>query len=141
MTLRNRERGGGSPVGHPHAERPNWRPAETLDDYERNCADGLETWSERRAAKLLGLPRAKIWRAKKKAAIPDELLQRLLAAGIGSAELSYIGRALAGGDLIGAQTECCPHCGGTLRVRSHISQKAYGIVAEFLSEVAPDLSP
>ena len=32
---------------------PNWQPAATINDYYRNCREGLEEYSERRAAELL----------------------------------------------------------------------------------------
>ena len=35
----------------------NWQPATTAEDYLRNCREGLEEWSERRFAKLSGIPR------------------------------------------------------------------------------------
>jgi hypothetical protein len=54
---------GGSHGSHPHA-RPNWRPAETIDEYMSNCREGLEDFSDRRAAKLLGMTRIQLYRAK-----------------------------------------------------------------------------
>ena len=42
----------------------NWQPAETIEDYLRNCREGSEEYSERRAAQLLGWPRMKVYRAK-----------------------------------------------------------------------------
>jgi integrase len=41
----------GSPGSHPHSDRPNWQPATTIDDYLRNCREGLEEYPDRRAAK------------------------------------------------------------------------------------------
>jgi hypothetical protein len=29
------------PGEHSHSDRPNWRPAETADDYFSNCKEGL----------------------------------------------------------------------------------------------------
>jgi hypothetical protein len=43
---------------------PNWQPASTKVDYLRNCREGLEDYSERRLAKLLGWSRIRIHRAK-----------------------------------------------------------------------------
>jgi hypothetical protein len=51
----------------------NWSPAETFGDYVRNCREGLEPWSERRAAKLLGISRAELWRWKLTAELPEDL--------------------------------------------------------------------
>ena len=33
---------GGSPGSHPHSDRPNWRPAETVEEYLNNVREGLE---------------------------------------------------------------------------------------------------
>jgi hypothetical protein len=62
----------GSPGSHSHSDRPNWRPAENADNYLRNCQEGLEEYSERRLAKLMGIPRAQLWRWKLMADIPEE---------------------------------------------------------------------
>ena len=48
----------GTPGSHPHSDRPNWRQAETLDEYLANCREGLEQYSDRRAAKLMGVSRS-----------------------------------------------------------------------------------
>ena len=68
-----------SPGSHPHSDRPNWEPAETANDYLRNCREGLEAYSDRRMAKLLGWSRAHLWRAKLMAEIPEDLFERLPA--------------------------------------------------------------
>lgn len=68
-----------SPGSHPHSNRPNWEPAETANDYLRNCRDGLEAYSDRRMAKLLGWSRAHLWRAKLMAEIPEDLFDRSVA--------------------------------------------------------------
>ena len=47
----------GSPGSHPHSDRPNWRPAETADEYLRNCREGLEQYSDRKFARLTGMSR------------------------------------------------------------------------------------
>ena len=60
----------GSLGSHPHSDRPNWQPAETLDDYARNCREGLEDDSDRRAAQLLGRSRMAVYRAKLMAGLP-----------------------------------------------------------------------
>jgi hypothetical protein len=44
---------------NPHSDRPNWQPADNIDDYLRNCTEGLETYTDSRAAKLLGWTR--VW--------------------------------------------------------------------------------
>jgi hypothetical protein len=68
----------GYPGSHPHADRPNWRPAQTADDCLRNCREGLEVFSERRFACLMSLPRMKLWQMRMMAEIPEELFERLL---------------------------------------------------------------
>src|SRR5438132_11901850 len=70
----------GSPGSHPHADRPNWRPANTLEDYIANCQEGLEQYSDRRAAKLFGVSRMEIYRWQLMASLPDDLVERLFAA-------------------------------------------------------------
>ena len=50
----------GPPGSHPHADQPNWKPADNADDYLRNCEDGLEKFSERRFAKLFGASRIEL---------------------------------------------------------------------------------
>lgn len=65
------------PGSHPHADRPNWAPAQTEHDYLQNCREGLEEY--RRMAKLLGVSRASLWRNKMMSRIPEELSDRLVA--------------------------------------------------------------
>jgi len=68
----------GSPGSHPHSDRPNWQQAETIADYARNIREGLEEYSDRRAAKLLGRSRIHVYRAKLMAELPNALFERLL---------------------------------------------------------------
>ncbi len=42
-----------SPGSHSHSHRPNWQPAETVEQYLRNCQEGLETYSEQRLANVV----------------------------------------------------------------------------------------
>jgi hypothetical protein len=73
-------------------------------------------------AKLLGLSRMKLWRARYMAQIPEPLFDRLLAAGFRSAKsLAAIGRALKDGELLRGEVERCPNCGYRLRVRPDVS--------------------
>ncbi len=130
---------GGSPGSHPHSDRPNWRPAETVADYLRNCDDGLETYSERRMAKLLGVSRTALWRWRMMAEIPEELFERLLAEANhvpSTKELANIGRALNGHGP-SHDAEYCPHCGEVIRVRGRWRPDTAKIVNEWLSERAP----
>ena len=66
------------PGEHPHSDRPNWRPAETVDEYFLNVREGLEKPSIERLTKLLDLNRTMSWRARQMAHIPAGLFDRLL---------------------------------------------------------------
>ena len=129
----------GPPGSHPHSDRRNWQPAETIEDYVRNADEGLEEYSDRRAAKLMGVSRAWIWRAKLMASLPKDLFDRLLDDGRGrghmpsTKELANIARALQGkGE--SADVECCPHCGEVLRVRGRWRAETAKVVNKWLSE-------
>lgn len=123
-----------SPGGHPHSDKPNWKPADNADDYLSNCNAGLETYSDRRMAELFGCSRIDLWRAKRIAELPEELFERLLTGGIGSSKaLAAAAHVLSGADMA-AETECCPHCGGVLRRRAHISEKAARIIDAWLAQ-------
>jgi hypothetical protein len=104
------------PGSHPHADQPNWRPADTFMDYIRNCQEGLEAYSDRRAAKLLGISRAELWRWKLKAELPEVLFETLLNAERKPSvkALAAVGQAFKGGGGREADVEKCPHCGGAL---------------------------
>ena len=112
-------KGNGSPGSHPHADRPNWQPAETAAEYFRNCQEGLETFSQRRLAKILGVSRIVLWRARMLAEIPEDLFERILAQPdhkTSTRELASIGAALAG-KASAVEVERCWHCGEVQRVR------------------------
>jgi hypothetical protein len=74
----------GSPGSHPHSGR-NWQPATTIDEYLQNCREGLEEYSDRRTAKLMGWSRMYLYRVLLMAELPDELFEHLLAARVGTA--------------------------------------------------------
>jgi hypothetical protein len=86
-----------SPGSHPHADRPNWRPATTLEEYQRNVVEGLEPFSQRRAAKAMGVSLGKIQRMKLLTHVPEELSKILWAARVGSRTMAEVGRALKTG--------------------------------------------
>ena len=67
---------GGTPGSHGR----NWQPADNIEDYLRNCREGLENYSERHLAKLLGMSRIKLYRTRMVAAIPESLFERLLSS-------------------------------------------------------------
>ena len=120
----------GSPGSH---DGRNWRPGETIEDYIRNCREGLETWSLRRAAKLLRQSRADLWRARLIASLPEDLFEALIESSSPPSprELANIGRALRGDRM--REVERCPHCGGLLRVRNLCSPKSAVIVNRWLA--------
>jgi 8-oxo-dGTP diphosphatase len=102
----------GSLGSHPHSDWPNWQPAETIDDYARNIREGLEEYSDRRAAKLLGRSRIYVYRAKLVAELPDTLFERLLDADVVSSKtLANVALVLRRNDPRSADVERCPHSG------------------------------
>ena len=127
----------GTPGSHPHSDRPNWQPAESIVNYLQNCREGLETYSERRAAKLLGWSRVKLWRVQQAQKLPDDLFDRLLKAVPGKLpswrELASIAQALYGE---GKRTEIeqCPCCGHVLRVRAKWRASLTGVVDTWIRE-------
>src|SRR5262245_12547004 len=74
----------GSPGSHPHSDRPNWSPADNIEDYLRNCREGLESFSDRRIAKFLGMSRVEAWRSQLMAELPEGLFEHILAKTRGS---------------------------------------------------------
>jgi len=127
-----------SPGSHPHSDRPNWRPAETAEEYQRNCAEGLEAYSERRMAKLLGISRALAWRAQLAAQIPQDLLDRLKQKSdrpLRTKTLAAIALAIKRGK-VDIDVECCPNCGHVLRMRQTVSDQHMQIVNDWME--SPD---
>lgn len=120
--------------GSPGSHGRNWSPAETFGDFVRNCEEGLETWSERQAAKLMGVSRAELWRWGLMAELPDDLFEALLATGKkcpSSRELANIVLALRGN--FTREVERCPHCGEVLRIRRVCSTEQAKVVAQWLT--------
>src|SRR5262245_12389680 len=117
-----------SPGSHPHSDRPNWRPPETKEDYLRNIEEGLEQFSERRLAALVGVSRMRLYRLKLIGEIPEDLVQRLLRRGARSLKsLANVALALRNGNGF-AEIQTCPHCGGVVRVRPRANDRAVQIV-------------
>jgi hypothetical protein len=124
-------------TGTPGSHGRNWQPAQNIDDYLRNVREGLEEYSDRRAAKLLGYSRARLYRAKLMAEIPDDLFDLLLAHGVLSTkELANVAKGIRG-DTPDCEHERCPHCGGPLRVRPPWRKKTAAIVNAWLEERSP----
>jgi hypothetical protein len=123
----------GSPGSHPHSDRPNWQPAETLAAYLANCREGLEQYSDRRAAKLMGMSRVALWRAKLMAKIPDDLFDELLKLRPSARTVALIAQALTGGKS-SPDVERCPHCGAILRFRPRINANAAKVINEWLAK-------
>ena len=88
----------GSPGSHPHADRRNWKPAETIDEYLQNCREGLEDYSQRKAAGLWRVSRSELQRWELMAEIPEPLFEALLAAPRvpSTTALAGVARALRG---------------------------------------------
>lgn len=124
-----------SPGSHPHSDRPNWQPAESVDEYMANCREGLETYSERRFCKLVGWSRAQSWRAKMLATIPEELFEMLVTGRKTSTrELAIVGSLFVGdGHTRGVEVDRCPHCQGVLRVRTGISKDTNRVIDAWLA--------
>lgn len=120
------------PGEHPHADRRNWRPAETAEEYLANCLAGLERFSDKRFAQILGKPRIFVHRARAVANIPKDLFERLLDEGPPSETmLAYIGQAIREGVWPG-EVEECPCCGHVLRKRHRVSERYRDFVNEWL---------
>jgi hypothetical protein len=118
-------------------DQPNWRPGETSDEYLANCREGLEDYSDRRFAKLMGWPCAHLHRVKLTAAIPDDLFDKLLGAGcLSVTALSDVGAFLSGAGIV-KEIERCPHCREALRVRRRMSKPIREIVRAWLRERYP----
>jgi hypothetical protein len=134
------------PGEHPHSDRPNWRPAETIEEYLRNIEEGLEKPSIERLTKLAGLNRTLAWRARQMAHIPAGLFDRLIRGGLraglhGTKQLAQIGLAYRRGEgNQPAEIERCPHCGEVIRVRWLVGTKAREVIQQWIDDGMPDHS-
>jgi hypothetical protein len=128
------------PGEHPRSDQPNWRPAETPDEYMLNVREGLEKYTEVRMTKLLGLNRTQAWRAQLLTHIPKGLFDRLLKARVGSKQLAQVGLAIRrnGEGRQYAEIEYCPHCGEPVRVRRLIGPKASKVIDQWIDDGMPD---
>ncbi len=104
----------------------------------RNCQAGLETYSDRRMAELMGVSRAHLWRTKLLAELPEDLFERLLterrtAGRMPSLKgLANVALALRGNMKV--EAEHCRHCGGLLRLRERASAKTSRVVVQWLED-------
>jgi hypothetical protein len=122
-----------SPGSHPHTDRPNWRPGETLDEYMRNRHEGLETFSKRRVAKLIGWTRVDIWRATLTADIPEDSFELLVLASDPPSprELANVALTLRDNHE-STDIERCPHCRTVLRVRGRLRKTTREVLQRWL---------
>jgi len=128
----------GSQGSHPHADQPNWRPATDIAGYLQNCTEGLEVYSGRKAAKLLGWSRIMHYRVMQAQLIPDDLFELLVTMRprIPSwKEMAAIG-GLFEGKTAPHEKVCCPHCGGLLRLRPGISAPVLKVVEGWFEEAS-----
>jgi len=126
----------------------NWRPGDDDADElaQQRLRDALRDdpdISDRRLAKLLDMPRTTIWQMRLYAAIPDGLFDRLIAAGVGTKALIWMGRHFRNGgdqsELPPIEWECCPNCGHKLRARSVKGiPQAIDILNQWIDDGQPD---
>ena len=120
------------PGEHPHSDRRNWRRAETPEEYLANCREGLERYSDKRFAQILGEPRIYVHRARAVADIPKDLFERLVDEGPPSETMmAYIGQAIREG-VWPEDIDACPCCGHVLRKRHRVSERYRDFVNEWL---------
>lgn len=117
----------GSQGGHGR----NWAPAKTIDGYLRNCREGIEEWSDRRAAKLLGRSRTWLFRCRLLAELPAPLFESLLVAGVRTRGLATIALALRRGCQT-PEIERCRNCGAAVRICG-ISLQHLSIVNDWIA--------
>jgi hypothetical protein len=124
------------PGGQSHADQPNWRPAETIEEYFANCREGLERYSDARAAKLLGCSRQQFQRGKLMAELPDDLFERLVTLRPVPSTKSLAQAAIALRRLENsiAEVERCPHCGHALRIRLLVNAQVQRVINDWLKE-------
>jgi hypothetical protein len=111
--------------GYVGSQGGNWHPATKPHEYLRNCKEGIETFSERRFAKLMGWSPIHLYRVKLMAELPEAFFDALQAARArGTKIVATLVVAFRLGDLHEADAGRCPHCGGALGVPSCINRKA-----------------
>jgi hypothetical protein len=129
---------------HPHSDRPNWKQAETADEYLTNCRERLEDYSDKRFCELMGWTRIRSWRVRMLSEIPEPLFDCILKQAraknirLSDKALAQVGYALSSGKNL-AEVERCPHCGEVLRLRSLVAPKLVDIVNEWLEKNSTQL--
>ena len=125
------------PGEHPHSDRPNWRPAETLDEYLSNCQEGLEQYTYDRDYKLIGMNRMEGWRCRKWNQLPPDLIDYLLSqrkVKLSSRGLAQIAQFFERGGKNFAEVQCCPNCGYKLRTRYLVPPKVMDLLSEWTEQ-------
>lgn len=103
----------------------NSQPPTTPHEYLRNCQKGIEPFSERRFAKLMGWSPIHLYRVKLMAELPEAFFDALQAARLrGTKIVATLAVVFRLGDPHEADAGRCPHCGGALGVPSRIHRKA-----------------
>jgi hypothetical protein len=99
----------------------------------RNCHEGLETFSQRRVAKLIAWTRVDIWRAMLITDIPQELFELLLASDDPPSprELANVALTLRDNHE-STDIERCPHCRTVLRVRGRLRKTTREVLQRWL---------
>jgi len=121
----------------PRGATRNWQPAEKIEDYLSNCREGLETYSDRRAAKLLGWPRVRVYRAIMMASLPKELFEHLVKRGVGSRSMAQIAQIVLKNSEKMHDVDRCPHCGEPTRIRARVGDRERAAIEAWLAGEAP----
>jgi hypothetical protein len=96
---------------------------------------GLEEFSQRRMAKLIGISRIQLQRSILIAEIPEELFEQLLALKVrlSTKMLAAVGQAFRRGRKT-TYAEHCPRCGHLLRVREDFPAEITDAINQWLAE-------
>jgi hypothetical protein len=85
----------------------------------------------------MGWSRIRVYRAKLMSELPRELFELLLAHGVLSSKaLAQVASASRRDDPFSHYVERCPHCGGVVRVRAHVNEKARRAIDTWLAALA-----
>jgi hypothetical protein len=101
----------------------------------QNCREGLERFSQRRFAKLLGISRMRAYRIQLMASLPESLTDYIaqeLPGQISTRQLAKLAKALQRGENFATDIEVCPHCGGVVRERGAVNSKLVKVFNRWL---------